>query len=128
LEGTSVVEKVVFAPDGLTLASASGDGAVQVWRTDNGVLLRTLKGYGGYLNDIAYSPDGTVLAAADSRGVVQLWDVNRGVLIRSLRQNWILIGVYAVAFSPDGKVLAIVQQHGPVQLYDVQQLLETVTN
>jgi WD40 repeat protein len=124
---TGSTEKVVFAPDSLTLASAS-DRGVQVWRTEDGVLLHIFKGHNSYLRDIAYSPDSAILASADDYGVVQLWDVNRGVRIRTLRQNWGLLGAHAVAFSPDGKILATAQRYGPVWLYDVQQLLGRGTN
>lgn len=125
---TSVVEKVIFAPDGKTLASAGADDTVRIWRTDDGTPQYTLKGHDGYVLDLAYSPDGSILASAESRGVVQLWNVNNGTLIQTLRQNWILLEVYAIAFSPDGRTLATVQRYGPIRLYNVQQLLGVVTD
>jgi len=68
------VEVAVFSPDGSLLASKSQDGSVQLWRTSNGSLLRSLAGFQGQNSRLAFSPNGEILAITNG-GNVHLWGV-----------------------------------------------------
>ena len=86
LEGhTSGVTSVVFAPDGQTLASASNDQTVKLWRVSDGTLLRTMEGHNGRVLDIAFAPDGQMTATP-----LRTFSGHMGHVLN-------------VAFSPDGK-------------------------
>ena len=110
----SLVEAMVFSPDGRMLAVRLDSGAVQLRKADNGALLRSL-GSTARSSDaptapLAFSPDGrTVAIDGGSRShdttTVELVGVATGKVTASVR-----IGasqVHSVAFSPDGKTLAI---------------------
>ena len=61
------VTHVAFAPDGKTLASASGDRTVRLWdltAADPNAAVRTLAGHQSGVAHVAFAPDGKTLASA----------------------------------------------------------------
>ena len=53
---TGAVYSVAFSPDGRTLASRSGDGAVWLWDTETGEHKDTLTGHTGPVFSVVFSP------------------------------------------------------------------------
>jgi WD40 repeat protein len=96
---------LAFSPDGTRLASACMSGTVRLWDTGTGKLLRSLRGYQGWVNGLTFSPDGKTLAlaGADSQ-TLHVWEVASGRDLRPLHGHQ--GEVNAVAFSPDGRLLA----------------------
>ena len=105
--------QVVFSPDGLSLGTASEDGAIRVWDAATGHLLATLQG-------AVFSPDGQRLAAASEDGARRVWDAATGHLLATLEGHQASLG--AVVFSPDGQRLATASG-GTARMWDVS--LET---
>ena len=69
------VEGLAFSPDGRTLASASWDGSVKLWRVADGELVRTFHGHVGPVTGVAFLPDGRSLASTGDDGTVRVWSV-----------------------------------------------------
>jgi WD40 repeat protein len=67
------VTSIAWSPDGRQIASASGDGSVQVWDTFTGAHVLTYRGHHGPANDVAWSPDNEHIASAGDDGTVQVW-------------------------------------------------------
>lgn len=102
LRHDSSVETVVFSPDSRLVATAGGSEA-NLWNTETGVLVATLRGRFSGRNAVAFSPDGGLIATTD-RGAVRLWSAARNW---RLGQAVPLAGqVRAVAFTHDGQHLA----------------------
>src|SRR5262245_3770900 len=93
-----------FSGDGRTLATASGDGPVELWDVERARPRRIPLVHPEKVEGMAFSPDGARLATA-SKGLIRLWPVDSGEPI-ALPDRY-EGGADAIAFSPDGKVLAV---------------------
>jgi DNA-binding beta-propeller fold protein YncE len=110
------VQAVAWSPDGQSLASASIDRSIRLWKTATGELLRTVGQHEGRILALTFSPDGKTLVSTSSDLKVHLWDPAEGKLVRTL--NGHKDTIQAVAFSPDGKYLATSALDQTIRLWD----------
>jgi WD40 repeat protein len=126
---TDVVNAMQFSPDGRMLAIARGsreDNRVDLWDTQSGNLLRTIKGFDGAVWSVSFSPDGKTLvtgsggvhqekiaakpSARNGRRFTELkwWDPLNGELKQRLELPDEDLVSIAAMYSPDGQLLAMV--------------------
>jgi WD40 repeat protein/serine/threonine protein kinase len=118
---TDTIRDLHFAPDSLTLASASRDGTIRLWDTRTNSLreIASLK-HGREALRAVFSPDGRMLATSGMERYVRFWGLSTGAMPCELPppiegSGW----VFALAFSPDGKFLATSSNGGSlVPLWD----------
>lgn len=117
------VSALRFAPDGLTLRSASWDGTVRAWgltpeaRAD---VVRELEGHDGLVLSAVFSPSGDTLASGGRDGFLRLFDPGSAMPLASVRAHG--SSVSGVAYSPDGRLIATSGYDRAVRLWDAATL------
>ena len=115
VEGTGLLSKVVFSPDGTRIAAGDWDGKTTLWDINTGTALATYI-HKGYVNAITFSPNGKFIATGSRDATTTLWDVETG------EQLWCITHekrIDAVAFSPDSTFMAIYYPDGIVSVLRV---------
>ena len=106
---SEAIMSLAFSADGQTLATASSDRTVRLWKVATGQLVSTLH-HNGWAWSVAFSPDGKTIASAagsplkNDTGEVKVWNAETGAEVATLRHAKQVVS--SVAFSPDGKKLA----------------------
>lgn len=112
------VFSVRYNPDGETLLTGGGDGAVIVWDAATGDPRYTIAdAHDGDVFDVAFSPDGALVASVGFDGVLRLWDAATGDPLAAYTPGDETRSLAAVAFSPDGARLAAAGEAGVVYLW-----------
>ncbi|KAM0724045.1 hypothetical protein Q7P37_000225 [Cladosporium fusiforme] len=116
---SGVVTSVAFSPDGMQVASASGDQTIMLWDVATGGYVKTLTGHSDCVTSVAFSPDGKQVASASWDKTIMLWDAATGRHVKTLtgHSGW----VTGVAFSPDGKQVASASYDKTIMLWDVSK-------
>ena len=115
---TEIIDRVLFSPDGRTLASGSRDKTVRLWDVETGRHLHTLKGHSGHVNGIAFSPDGRTLVSGSLDSTIRSWDVETGRHLHTLKGH--VRSVWSIVLSPDGRTLVSSGQDSTIRLWDIE--------
>jgi len=120
LEGHRLaVNKLVFFPDGVTLASVSEDRSVVIWnsRKNQFVCKFTCE---SPVKSVAVSSDGHLMAVGEEEGPIRVYS------LETRECTGVLTGqetaVRALAFSPKAKLLASGSHNHQVRLWDLEKM------
>ena len=115
---TSFFTQFRWSPDGTRLAVLDPDGALEVWRVEDGEELFSFQAHdpipGSLASRLVWSPDGSLLATYANDSLVKLWDTEEWRLVHSLENETnstvnSLSPIDIAVFSPDGRHIAVAQ-------------------
>jgi WD40 repeat protein len=117
LEGhTRSVKSVAFSPDGRSIVSGSGDGAVRVWDAITGIERHSIYSHKDWVLSVAFSPNSQFIVSGSSDMTVRVWDANTGAERHTMHGHE--DRVYSVAFSPDGQSIVSGSGDETVRVWD----------
>jgi len=97
---TTVVEEMVFTPDGDAIVSGEDRGVIKWWNVRTGAPTKTLRSRPEWVGIIALSPNAKTMATGRGFGLT-LWDLKSGKRLRRLTKG----GYHVGSFSADAKTL-----------------------
>lgn len=108
--------RMVYSPDGKTLALVGQEPLVELWDVQRGISGSILEGHTDMTMGASFSPDGKTLVSGGNDAQVRFWDVASG----QPRHEWPAHaeGIYSVAVSADSKTVFTADTGGMVRRWD----------
>src|SRR5579859_1137010 len=76
------INRVVWSPDGRTLASCSYNQTIRLWDIDQRRQRATLSGHTSDINEMDFTPDSSSLISSSADGTLRVWDVESCQCVR----------------------------------------------
>ncbi|HYV37658.1 MAG TPA: protein kinase [Gemmataceae bacterium] len=112
----SITSQVAFTQNRDLVLGGSAAGAVHLWDTRSGKLVRIFLGHSMRVRAVAFSGDEKRVAAAADDGTIRVWNVDGDQAI--LRLEGHEKSVYSIAFSNDGRWLLSGGEDQTTRLWD----------
>jgi WD40 repeat protein len=114
-EDFSGMRKIVFSPDGRTLA-ACGDETIIIFQPTTGQIVHVLRRQQGGIFELAFAADCKTLLSVGGDQTVRIWNLDAGVEIRRFPLSGQVLG--SIALSPNGTIVASGCIDGTTKLWD----------
>ena len=126
VQGTGLLSKVVFSPDGTRIVTGDWNGKTTLWDINTETALATYT-HKSYINSITFSPNGKLIATGSRDATATLWDVETGTALFTITHQG---SVTSTAFSPDGTLLATSSTDSTATLWhiDTEEIRWTFTH
>jgi ribosome assembly protein 4 len=118
---TEAILSVAFSPNGLGLATASGDTTVRIWDLNTETPMHTCKSHSNWVLCISWSPCGNFLASGGMDSMIYIWDP-KGKLISCLKghSKWVTsLSWEPFHLSADIPRLASSSRDGTVRVWNI---------
>jgi len=125
---TKLVSSITFSFDFKLLASGSYDNTIKLWKTSNGMLIRTLNGqHTDFIRSVAFSVNGQWLASGSDDKTIKIWKVLDGTLIQTMEGH--TQSVWAVAFGVNDTLVASISDDCTLKLWNIDgTIIKTIDN
>ena len=110
------VEKILFSPEGTTLACAGSHRGITLWDVGTRKLKKTFRNSSSIYRTMLFSPDGRTFASGHYKEI-HLWDTVTGESKHILKEHTDFLT--SLSFSPDGQTLASGSKDQTICLWDV---------
>ncbi len=116
------INQIAFSPDGQTIASASADKTIKLWKLD-GTLIASFSGHPQMVAGVTFTPDGQAIVSASYDRTIKFWRLD-GTNFTTLSEHQETVN--RVIFSPDGQMFASASDDRTVKLWTKEgQLIKT---
>ncbi|MFX0125495.1 MAG: hypothetical protein ACFFAE_17875 [Candidatus Hodarchaeota archaeon] len=116
---SSLINSVIFSPNGSLLASGSSDGVVTFWDVLSGAEIKTFPRNDRAVNSVIFSPDGNIFAYCDNEKF-KLWNMTSEEEIQTFPSESSYMTT--IAFSPDGRTIASAGTDGSIVLWGISPI------
>ena len=118
----TAITNLAFQPGGDLLAATDLQGALRIWNSRDGKLVKQIAATPEqqWFSALAFSPDGSMLVTGSPNGDTVFRNAQTGETVAILSGRATGIGVYALAFSPDGQLLASGLSDQSVRLFTLK--------
>ena len=117
------IQSMDLSADGKRLALGTTSRKVQIYSTEDGSLLHSLRKHTDWVTSVAWSPDGLLLASGDRFGSIHVWDASTGSEFTTLRNH--VGSVTALVWSADGDTLHSAGADGFVRVWNLHSQTES---
>jgi WD40 repeat protein len=117
------IQSIDLSVDGKRLALGTTSRKVQIYSTEDGSLLHSLRKHTDWVTSVAWSPDGLLLASGDRFGSIHVWDASTGSEFTTLRNH--IGSVSALVWSADGDTLHSAGADGFVRVWNLHSQTES---
>ncbi len=126
---TDCVWRVVYSPDGKTIATDSRDGTTRFWDAASSKLKYTITKESNHANELSFTSDGKVVVCVSWTNKITLLNANTYKTIRTFNLHPDCVTTSA-AYSPIQEVIAVGSDNGNIYLYDrnTNELKHTITS
>ena len=114
---SGAIDKVMFSPDGKTVATVDSNCRATLWDVATGRWSESQPERFDRVRTLAYSPDGRILAGGALDSTIILWDPLAHRVRGELKEH--RQPVHALAFSPDGGLLVSASGDGLLILWSM---------
>jgi WD40 repeat protein len=115
--GAQVMNAAV-SPDGRTIASIGGHGALRLWDRADGTEVVKDGRHSNAIHSIAISLDGKLVSTACSGNPVRLWEASSGRLLLSLPDT---SRAHQAAFLPRSRTLIVASNERHLEFWDIDR-------
>lgn len=104
--------------------SASDDKTLKIWKTVDGMKLRTIDAHSSEVLFAKYSPNGKYIVSSSWDETARIWDSEKGILLATLRGHDRAIN--SANFSPDGNNIITASSDESIIIWDFPTLEELI--
>ncbi len=115
----TAVIAIALSPDGTRVAAGSKDRTAKIFSVEDGSLLATMTGHGGFVTEVAFGDAGKTLYSASTDGTLRSWHSESGKPIAVLRGH--TKGVTAFDTTPDGTSIISASTDGTLRSWRTTQ-------
>ena len=124
------VTSLDFSPDGLLLATGSGEpsrsGELKIWNVEDGSLVKEImEAHSDTVFGVEFSPDGKHIASCGADRFAKIFDVESGNFIRAFEGH--THHVLGVTWQCDGRLLATSGADNVIKVWNVRTGVQTRT-
>jgi WD40 repeat protein/Flp pilus assembly protein TadD len=107
---------IAYSPSGTIFATGGGNGNIKLWNTEDGRLLKTLKGHKTIVWTLAFSANGQKLISGSFDKTAKIWDI-QALLLNEFNNAGSEYN--SVKFSPNNRTFAFANYDGDVEIWSV---------